>query len=42
LLDNEVIKAGKMFGHPAYYVGGKFFAALFINGVCVKIPKQRV
>lgn len=27
-----------MYGHPAYYVGGKLFASLFDKGVCVKVP----
>jgi hypothetical protein len=42
LLDNELVKPGKMFGHPAYYVGGKLFASLYMEGVCVKLPETRV
>ena len=42
LLENELVKSGKMFGHPAYYVGGKLFASLYMEGVCVKLPKNRV
>jgi hypothetical protein len=38
LLDIPIVKPGKMYGHPAYYVGGKMFAALFMGGVCVKVP----
>lgn len=29
-----------MYGHPAYYVGGKLFASLFMEGVCVKVPES--
>jgi hypothetical protein len=42
LLDIPVVKPGKMYGHPAYYVGGKLFASLYMEGVCVKIPEIRV
>ena len=42
LLDNELVKPGKMFGHPAYYVGGKLFASLYMEGVCIKLPEARV
>jgi len=42
LLDIELVKSGKMYGHPAYYVGSKLFASLYMDGVCVKIPEQRV
>jgi hypothetical protein len=42
LLDIPVVKPGKMYGHPAYYVGGKLFASLYMDGVCVKIPETRV
>jgi hypothetical protein len=31
-----------MFGHPAYYIGGKLFASLYMEGVCVKIPEEIV
>ena len=40
LLDNPIVKPGKMYGHPAYYVGGKLFASLFMQGVCVKVPES--
>ena len=40
LLDNPIVQPGKMYGHPAYYVGGKLFASLFDDGVCVKIPEK--
>jgi len=39
LLDIPIVKPGKMYGHPAYYVGGKLFASLFNQGVCVKVPE---
>ena len=42
LSDNEQVTPGKMFGHPAYYVRGKLFASLYMEGVCVKIPEIRV
>ena len=40
LLDIPIVKPGKMYGHPAYYVGGKLFASLFMEGVCVKVPES--
>jgi hypothetical protein len=40
LLANPLVKPGKMYGHPAYYVGGKLFASLFMEGVCVKVPES--
>jgi hypothetical protein len=42
LLDIPIVNPGKMYGHPAYYVGGKLFASLYMDGVCVKIPESRV
>jgi len=39
LLEIPVVKPGKMYGHPAYYVGGKLFASLYMEGVCVKVPE---
>ena len=39
LLKNPIVKQGKMYGLPAYYVGGKLFASLYMEGVCVKIPE---
>jgi len=42
LLDNSLVRPGKMFGHPAYYIGGKLFASLYMDGVCVKLPESRV
>jgi len=40
LLDIPIVKPGKMYGHPAYYVGGKLFASLYMEGVCVKVPEE--
>ena len=42
LLDIPIVKPGKMYGHPAYYVSGKLFASLYMDGVCIKIPETRV
>lgn len=42
LLDIPVVKPGKIYGHPAYYIGGKLFTSLYMDGVCVKIPEKRV
>ena len=42
LLDISLVKPGKMYGHPAYYVKGKLFASLYMEGVCIKIPEKRV
>jgi hypothetical protein len=37
-----MLKKEKRYGHPAYYVGGKLFASLYLVGVCVKIPESLV
>jgi hypothetical protein len=42
LLNIPIVKPGKMYGHPAYYVGGKLFASLYMEGVCVKVPESLV
>jgi len=42
LLKNPEVKPGKMFGFPAYYVGGKLFACIYENGVGLKVPEPRV
>jgi hypothetical protein len=34
------VKPGKMFGFPAYYVGGKLFACVYGDGVGVKVPES--
>jgi hypothetical protein len=41
LLDNPDVKPGKMFGYPAYYVGGKLFACVYENCIGVKVPESR-
>ncbi len=38
LLEISGVVPGKMFGYPAYYVGGKLFASFYEDGVCVKVP----
>lgn len=38
LLDDPRVEPGKMYGHPAYYVSGKLFASLYMEGICVKVP----
>ncbi len=39
LLDNAHVKAGKMFGYPAYYAGEKLCICLYEKGVGVKVPE---
>lgn len=40
LLDIAEVKPGKMFGYPAYYIGGKLFACIYNNGVGLKVPEK--
>ncbi|MBN2543293.1 hypothetical protein JXI42_10550 [bacterium] len=40
LLDNPLVRPGKMFGFPAYFVGKKLCICLYEEGVGVKIPEQ--
>jgi len=40
LLNLYIVEAGKMFGYPAYYVGGKLFACVFEDGIGVKVPEE--
>jgi len=40
LLVNPLIRAGKMFGYPAYYVGRKLCICLYEQGVGIKIPQD--
>ncbi len=40
LLNLSIVEAGKMFGYPAYYVGGKLFACVFEDGIGVKVPEE--
>ena len=42
LLKIPVVSPGKMYGYPAYYVGGKLFASLYNEGVCIKVPEEKV
>ncbi len=39
LLSHPYVKAGKMFGFPAYYVGKKLCICLYEQGVGVKLPE---
>ena len=41
LLGLPGVKAGKMFGFPGYWTGGKLFACLFGPGVGFKLPPDR-
>ena len=40
LLVLPAVRAGKMFGYPAYYVDNKLFACVYGSGVGVKVPKD--
>jgi hypothetical protein len=40
LLEITEVKPGKMFGYPAYYIGGKLFACVYENGIGIKVPEQ--
>lgn len=40
LLNIPIVKPGKMFGYPTYYVGGKLFASVYEDAVCVKVPES--
>jgi len=42
LLNIPIVKQGQMYGHPAYYVGGKLFASLYMEGICIKVPESLV
>ena len=39
LLKIPIVKPGKMFGYPAYYVGGKLFACVYGDVVGIKVPE---
>ena len=39
LLEISGVVPGKMYGYPAYYIGGKLFASFYEDGVCVKVPE---
>jgi hypothetical protein len=38
LLSHPLVRAGKMFGFPAYYVGKKLCICLYEDGVGIKLP----
>jgi hypothetical protein len=42
LLQNRLIRPGKMFGYPAYYVGKKLCICLYEQGVGIKLPDESV
>jgi hypothetical protein len=42
LLDHPFVRAGKMFGYPAYYAGRKLCICLYEGGVGVKLPAETV
>jgi hypothetical protein len=42
LLGLPHVRAGKMFGFPAYYVGKKLCICLYEQGVGIKLPEQSV
>lgn len=42
LLQNPLVKAGKMFGYPAYYVNGKLAICHYDNGLALKLPAEAV
>jgi hypothetical protein len=41
LLGIPGVKAGRMFGYPAYKLDGKAFAFVVQNGVAIKLPQAR-
>lgn len=42
LLGDDRVRAGKMFGYPAYYAGGKLAICLCERGVGLKLPEESV
>ena len=34
------VRAGKMFGYPAWFVGRKLFACVYEEGVGIKVPEE--
>jgi hypothetical protein len=42
LLSIPFVRAGKMFGYPAYYSGKKLFACVYEDGVGLKLPAEQV
>lgn len=41
LLPISIVKPGKMFGLPAYYIGKKLFACVYEDSVGLKLPFDR-
>lgn len=35
------VREGRMFGHPAFFVGKKMFACVYGDGVGLKLPAER-
>ncbi len=42
LLPHPLVRAGKMFGFPAYYAGRKLSICLYEQGVGIKLPASSV
>jgi hypothetical protein len=42
LLPHPLVRAGKMFGFPAYYAGSKLCICLYEEGVGIKLPASTV
>jgi hypothetical protein len=40
LIHDPLVKEGKMFGYPAYYVNGKLAACHYNAGVALKLPAE--
>ncbi len=40
LLPIPGVRAGKMFGYPAYFKGRKLFACVYEDGVGIKVPED--
>ncbi|MBI5960812.1 MAG: MmcQ/YjbR family DNA-binding protein [Chloroflexi bacterium] len=36
------VSTGQMFGHPSYKIAGKMFAALMLEGIILKLPKETI
>ena len=42
LLNITFVKPDTMYGNPAYYIGGKLFASLYMESVCGKVTEPSV
>jgi hypothetical protein len=42
LLGHPLVRAGKMFGYPAYFAGKKLCICLYEQGVGTKLPEQSI